>query len=188
VAVIAPRGPAGPIELRPTPFTDPVSVRLIAEVQAEYGVRYGGPDEASIDPREFDAPDGMFLVAWQDGEPVGCGGWRRLGADWPGAVEVKRMYVPVRARRRGIASALLAELERTAAAAGATRVLLETGTAQPEAVALYLRSGYEAAPGFGHYAGHPLSLSYGKKLSAPAGAPVPGGKGQNGRVGAPGGH
>jgi GNAT superfamily N-acetyltransferase len=183
---VAVTGPA-PIELRATPFTDPVSVRLIAELQAEYGVRYGGPDETPVDPGEFDPPGGLFLVAWLAGEPFGCGGWRRL-ADPAGAVEVKRMYVPRRARRRGVASTLLAELERTAAAAGATRVLLETGTAQPEAVALYRRTGYEAVTGFGHYADHPLSLAYSKALPSAAGAPGPGGKGQNGRVGAPGGH
>jgi GNAT superfamily N-acetyltransferase len=156
-----------PVELRVTPFRDPVSQALVAEVQAEYVVRYGGHDEARIDPAEFDAPDGLFLVAWLDGEPVGCGGWRRLDEPrWPGAVEVKRMYVPPRARRRGVARAVLAELERTAAAAGATRILLETGTAQPEAVAMYQASGYESVPGFGHYAGHPQSLAYGKVLSS----------------------
>jgi GNAT superfamily N-acetyltransferase len=159
----------GRTELRVTPFTDPVSQRLIAEVQAEYVVRYGGHDEARVDPAEFDAPEGLFLVAWQDGEPVGCGGWRRLeDPRWPGAVEVKRMYVPPRARRRGVARAVLAELERTAAAAGATRILLETGTAQPEAVATYQAAGYEPVPGFGHYAGHPQSLAFGKALSSSA--------------------
>jgi GNAT superfamily N-acetyltransferase len=169
------------VELRVTPFTDPVSRRLVAELQSEYVVRYGGHDEAPIDGAEFDAPAGLFIVAWLDGEPVGCGGWRRLADQrWPGAVEVKRMYVPARARRRGIARALLAELERTAAAAGASRVLLETGTAQPEAVALYAATGYQPVAGFGHYAGHPQSRSYAKTLSpssvqSPAGAVAEGG-------------
>jgi hydroxymethylpyrimidine/phosphomethylpyrimidine kinase len=150
------------VQLRPTPFLDPVAQRLIGEVQQEYVRRYGGPDEAPVDGAEFDPPDGLFLVAWQAGEPVGCGGWRRLaGTD---TVEIKRMYVPPASRGRGLARLILAELERTAAAAGARQVLLETGIEQPEAITLYTSSGYQPAPGFGHYAGRPKSRSFGKTL------------------------
>ena len=47
-----------------------------------------------------------------------------------------------RHRGRGHARAVLAELERSAAAAGRRRTVLETGTRQPEAIALYTSSGY----------------------------------------------
>jgi GNAT superfamily N-acetyltransferase len=78
------------------------------------------------------------------------------------------MYVARAARRRGLARQLLAELERTAAAAGVSRLLLNTGPEQPEAVALYERAGYRPVPGFGHYACHPDALFYGKDLPVPA--------------------
>ena len=52
------------------------------------------------------------------------------------------MFVVAAHRDRGHARAVLAELERSAAAAGRRRAVLETGTRQPEAIALYTSSGY----------------------------------------------
>lgn len=155
-------GTAVVVELTVLPYTDPVVHGLVEQVQQEYVRRYGGRDDAPVDPAEFAPPLGVFLVAWLAGEPVGCGGWRRLPV--PGAVEVKRMYVAPPARGRGVARAILAELERSAAAAGAAQVLLETGIEQPEALALYRSSGYLAVPGFGHHAGRPKARSFGKPL------------------------
>ena len=57
--------------------------------------------------------DGVFLVAYADGVPAGCGGWRSHGDDGETA-EIKRMYVAPEARRRGIARRLLAALEDSA--------------------------------------------------------------------------
>ncbi len=143
-------------------YGDPDVVRLVAEVQQEYVLRYGGPDAAVVDPGEFAPPSGLFLVGLLDGEPVAMGGWRRRAV---GVAEIKRMYVVESARRRGLSRLMLAELERSAAADGIAELVLNTGTEQPEAVRLYESSGYETVPGFGHYAGMPRSLFYGKRLS-----------------------
>ena len=43
-------------------------------------------------------------------------------------------------------------------------MVLETGTMQPEAIALYTSSGYEPVPGFGYYKDAPLSRCFGKRL------------------------
>ena len=59
---------------------------------------------------------------------------------------------------------MLAHLERTAAEAGAEAMILETGTAQPEAMALYESSGYTPIPSFGYYQHAPLNRCYGKPL------------------------
>lgn len=142
---------------------DPVVQGLIEQVQAEYVVRYGGPDAAPIDADEFAPPKGLFLLAYDGDEAVGMGGWRSGG---DGTAEIKRMFVVAAARNRGIARAVLAEIERTAAAAGIERLLLETGTQQPEAMKLYVSAGYERIDGFGHYAGQPLSRAFGKHLTA----------------------
>jgi GNAT superfamily N-acetyltransferase len=143
------------------PYDDPDVVRLVAEVQAEYVTRYGGIDAAAVEPDEFAPPRGLFLVGLLDGVPSVTGGWREIE---PGVVEIKRMYVRPAARRRNLARLMLAELEARAAAAGASRVVLNTGPEQPEAVALYESSGYEIVPGFGHYACTPGALFYGKAL------------------------
>ena len=152
------------LEFRPAGYDDAAAAALIELVQQEYVVRYGGRDDAPVDPAEFRPPHGLFLVAVLDGAPVGCGGWRDLG---DGRVEVKRMFTAPVARGRGVARALLAELERTAAAAGHVRVVLETGLAQPEAMKLYASAGYGPIDGFGHYAGQPLSRAFTKDLDGP---------------------
>ena len=147
--------------LRSRPFGDPDVVRLVDEVQAEYVVRYGGPDETPIDPAQFDPPNGLFLLGYLNGRPVACGGWRTLG---PGVAEIKRMYVSASARRRGLAARVLAEVERTATAAGHSRIVLETGDQQPEALGLYARHGYRATTPYGHYRDAPGAIHLGKEL------------------------
>lgn len=150
-----------PFLIEARPYDDPDVGRLVDEVQAEYVVRYGGPDAAAVDPAEFVPPAGLLLVGLLDGVAVATGGWRRLSGD---TAEIKRMYVAPAARRRGLARRMLTELERTAAAAGITRLVLNTGPAQPEAVALYEQAGYTPVPAFGHYACHPNALFFGKAL------------------------
>ncbi|NUU20990.1 MAG: GNAT family N-acetyltransferase [Streptomycetaceae bacterium] len=144
--------------------------KLVAEVQQVYVERYGAPDETPVDHADFDPPTGLFLVAYADGHPLACGGWRISGyaepGHGPGDAELKRMYVRPEARGRGLARAVLAELETRAAAAGQRRMILETGTNQPEAIALYRSSGYTPIPNFGYYKDSPLSVCLAKTLGA----------------------
>lgn len=156
------------LELRAVGYDHPDATELVARVQLEYAERYGSPDAGHTDPREFIAPEGLFLVGYDGAVPVTTGAWRRsperaLGAT--SSVELKRMYVVPEARGRGFARRILAELERTASAAGHDVVVLGTGLMQPEAIALYLSEGYVEIPVFGFYAGHELARSYGKRLS-----------------------
>lgn len=155
--------------IEPRSYDDPDVARMVAEVQAEYVQRYGGPDAAPVEPAQFAPPTGVFLVGLLDGVPVATGAWRRLP---DGRAEIKRMYVSAAARRTGLARRMLAELERTAAQAGIQDVVLNTGPSQPEAVALYRSSGYEPVPGFGHYACHPHAMFFGKRLPAAERAPA----------------
>jgi GNAT superfamily N-acetyltransferase len=148
-------------ELRVTPYGDAVVQALSDRVQAEYVVRYGGPDRTEMDAAEFDPPTGLFLAAWADGAAVGCGGYRAHGGD----AEVKRMYVPPEHRGHGYARLILAALEDAARAAGYPRLILETGDAQPEAIALYTSSGYQPVPGFGYYRDSPHSHCFAKVLA-----------------------
>ena len=147
--------------IRPVGYADPDASKLIAAVQQEYVVRYGGQDGTPVDPAEFTPPAGLFLVGYAGGEPVASGGWRSHGTD----AEIKRMYVAPAFRHRGLARQLLAELERTAAAAGHRRVILESGSQQPEAVALYRSSGYTPIPPFGIYAAAQGAVHLGKELA-----------------------
>ncbi|HSV38387.1 MAG TPA: GNAT family N-acetyltransferase [Nocardioidaceae bacterium] len=157
------------LDLRQVGFAHPDAALLIAEVQAEYVVRYGSPDQTPIDPTVFDAPAGAFYVGYLDSVPVATGGWRfrpdvtALGGSV--AAEIKRMYVAPAARRTGLARVVLAHLESTALEAGADVMVLETGLRQPEAIDLYLSCGYEPIEGFGYYKDYPNVRYYGRRLS-----------------------
>jgi GNAT superfamily N-acetyltransferase len=136
-------------------------------VQQEYGRRYGGEGDISpIDLHQFDPPGGHFAMIYIDDVPAAMGGWRRGGPAGESDAEIKRMYVRPAYARRGLARAVLAELESSAVAAGITRLVLETGTAQPEAIALYLSSGYVEIAKFGFYAAYDDSVHLGKVLAA----------------------
>jgi len=150
-------------------YDHPDAARLVGEVQQEYVIRYGGVDRSPVDLADFAPPSGLFLVGYAGGAAVVCGGWRARGAD----AEIKRMYVTPAARGRGLARRMLAELERTARAAGHRRAILETGSKQPEAVALYRSAGYTGIPAFGYYAGTPHSIHLGKVLDHRPGSRVP---------------
>lgn len=163
--------PALGLELRAVGYDHPDVAALVAAVQEEYVQRYGGPDDSPLRPGDFDPPTGSFLVGYLDDRPVACGGWRRREPDEglglrEGDAEVKRMFVVHPMRRRGYSRLLLAELERTATVAGARRMVLETGTRQPEALGLYTSSGYGPITPFGAYRHAPHSRYLGKSLSA----------------------
>jgi GNAT superfamily N-acetyltransferase len=158
------------MEIRPVPYDHPDAVKLDAEVQAEYHVRYGdGGDATPMDPADFRPPNGTYLIAYDEaGVPVASGGWRVQDANdegnRDGDAELKRMYVTEQMRGRGLARRILAALEEDARAAGRTRMVLETGTKQPEAIALYASSGYEPCEKFGYYRFHEDSRCYAKAL------------------------
>ena len=153
-------------------YGHPDAMLLIGEVQAEYVIRYGGPDATPLDPLMFEPPLGSFYVGYLelDGarRPAVTGAWRRHDEveafDTRNTAEVKRMYVVPAARARGLARVMLAHLEAAAAAAGAEAMILETGSAQPEAIALYESSGYTPIPSFGLYKDSPLNRCFAKPL------------------------
>ena len=155
------------------PFDHPDAVKLNDLVQLEYAERYG--DEGDVTPLDatmFDPPGGLYLLAYDDREaPVATGGWRSQERNEEGYsdgdAELKRMYVIHEARGLGLARRILAALEADARAAGRTRMVLETGDQQPEAIALYTSSGYKLCQKFGHYRMYENSRCYAKPLQQP---------------------
>ncbi len=149
------------VAIRPASLADPEVLPMVAALQLEYQHRYGSGDETPVDVSQFLPPHGLLLLARHGHRPVAIGAYRRHD---DATCELKRMYVPPEHRTRGLGRLLLAHLEEAAVAAGYQRCILETGTRQPEAIALYRSSGYEPIAGFGHYAGLPLSRSFSKDL------------------------
>lgn len=122
------------------------STQLMKELSAQLAALYETSDgSAGFKPTDVEVPRAAFVVARIDGHPVGCGALRPLDEQ---TGEVKRMYTRSDFRRRGVAQAVLAELERLALEFGYTNIKLQTGPKQPEAAALYELVGYYRIPRF----------------------------------------
>jgi DNA-binding MarR family transcriptional regulator/GNAT superfamily N-acetyltransferase len=134
---------AATVRLEETAPTDPRAVAAMAAYFAEIGERFGfEPGDAwQHDAASMAAPDGFFVVATSDGEPVACGGVQRLP---DGAAEVKRMWVHDDWRGAGLGARLLRHLEDLACARGHAVVRLDTNDTLVEAIAMYERAGYRS--------------------------------------------
>ncbi|GAA0353568.1 GNAT family N-acetyltransferase [Streptomyces blastmyceticus] len=158
------------MQIVPVAYDHPDALKLNDQVQMEYVERYGDSDLTPLDPAHFQPPGGLFVVAYEgDGTPVATGGWRSQERNAEGFAdgdaELKRLYVVPHARGRGLARRILAELEESARKAGRTRMVLEAGDMQPEAIALYVSCGYEPVePKFGLYRLDDSSRCFAKPL------------------------
>ena len=101
------------------------------------------------------------IVAYAGQQPVAAGAFKKFS---PGTVEIKRMFVKPDFRGRGIAFQILQQLENWAAELGYSCCILETGKKQPEAIALYKKSGYKVIPNYGQYKNVSNSVCMQKKL------------------------
>jgi GNAT superfamily N-acetyltransferase len=132
---------------------------LNQELTAQY------PEEGAnffrLDPEEVSEGRGAFLVAFLRSAAVGCGAVRLLDS---ATAELKRMFIALPARRKGIGRILLTELELEARRLGARRLLLETGPRQEAALAMYRGAGFHEIPCFGEYVGSPQSVCLAKEM------------------------
>jgi GNAT superfamily N-acetyltransferase len=111
-------------------------------VRARLGPAFEPTEDIFASAEAFRGPGAAWLVLYEDGTPVACGGLRPVR---PGVGEIKRMFVAPAARRRGYGRRLLAELEAIARDAGHRRIRLLTTTVLAEARELYASAGYELA-------------------------------------------
>ncbi|RNI38087.1 GNAT family N-acetyltransferase [Hanamia caeni] len=102
------------------------------------------------------------IVAYAGQQPVAAGAFKKFS---PEAVEIKRMFVMPGFRRKGIAFQVLEQLENWAAGLGCSYCVLETGKKQPEAIALYKKSGYKVIPNYGQYKNVANSVCMRKEIS-----------------------
>ena len=103
------------------------------------------------------------VVAYEEDTPVGCGAVKEYTDK---TMEVKRMYVPLEKRGKGIASLVLQELEKWSNELGFEKCILETGKKQPEAIHLYKKNNYTITPNFGQYENIEDSICFEKELKS----------------------
>ena len=139
---------------------DPDFLKLVRELNAELAVRDGADHAFYSQYNTLDAIQHVVL-AYMGDRAVGCGAFKPFDAQ---TLEIKRMYVVTEARSKGVASAILSELEHWGIELGYTSGVLETGKRNPEAVNLYKKYGYERIENFGPYRGVDNSLCFRKML------------------------
>ena len=152
------------VTIRREPLGSPVALELIDRLNAELAAAYpeDGANHFRLDLDEVAPGRGAFVVVYRENEAVGCGAVRRLEGR---NAELKRMFVVPDERGRGLGRAILDALADEARALGATRLVLETGTRQREALALYERAGFAPIPLYGEYVNSPAtSLCLAKEL------------------------
>lgn len=101
------------------------------------------------------------IVIFDNDEAVACGAIKELDTK---SMEVKRMFTLPEKRGKGLASAILRELETWSKELGYEKTVLETGKKQVEAVALYPKCGYKSIPNYGQYVGVDNSVCFEKIL------------------------
>lgn len=148
------------ISLLRTDSENPDFIALVKFLDADLAIR-DGEDHAFYS--QFNKIDKIrhVIVAFEDSKAIGCGAIKEYAS---GIMEIKRMYTTPEGRGKGIASRILAALEEWACEMTCEKCILETGQKQPEAIALYLKNGYERIPNYGQYAGVENSLCFEKKL------------------------
>lgn len=133
---------------------------LVKELDADLSIRDGAEHSFYAQFNKIDMIN-HAIVAYEADVAVGCGAFKQY---IDGVAEIKRMYVPPFKRGKGIASAVLKELENWAAECGYHKCILETGKKQPEAIALYKKNGYDIIPNFGQYANVDNSVCFEKMI------------------------
>lgn len=146
---------------------DQPAVRALLQQSDDYmAARYPAESNHTVDVRKLEQPEVAFFVARLDGAAVGCGA---LVSQDEASAELKRVFVAPEARGQRVAATLMQVLETHAQEAGITVIRLETGTLQPEALALYQRLGYQVRGPFGAYALDPYSIFMEKALAVSPG-------------------
>jgi GNAT superfamily N-acetyltransferase len=135
-------------------------ILLTKKLDQELKLIYGSTQE-EFD--QFNIIDNIetVIVAYINNTAAGCGCFKAFDKN---TVELKRMFVDDQFRGEGIGAAILIELENWAKELGYSSIVLETGTVQIGAVALYKKYGYSVIPNFDPYIGNELSICFKKNL------------------------
>ncbi|WP_061961425.1 GNAT family N-acetyltransferase [Demequina flava] len=143
------------ITIRHSLAAEDAVLALWTEQERDLGIRYDDP-ELTLES-EFPTGTGVWVAENGSGEALGAiaARWGTRSELCPGDLELKRLWVAPGARGTGLAKALMRAAEDDGRRLGATRLVLETGLKQPEAIGLYEHLGYHRIVPYGDYADHP---------------------------------
>lgn len=135
------------ISFQRTDSEDAHFVSLVVLLDKDLAIR-DGDEHAFYDQFNKITHIKHVIVCYNDNTPIACGAFKQYDEH---TVEIKRMFVLPEFRGHGLGGKVLNELEWWAKELGYQACILETGKKQPEAIALYRRSGYHIIPNYGQY-------------------------------------
>jgi GNAT superfamily N-acetyltransferase len=148
------------ITIQRTTTSHPDFLSMVAELDLELDDRYGIIQLQYKDLNKVEQIE-TAVVAYIYEKPVGCGCFKKFDEE---KAELKRFYLKSEFRGKGIADAMLTELEQWAVEIGMNTMILETGTGQPDAVKFYIKKGFTPIENFGPYVGKEHSKCFEKNL------------------------
>ena len=148
------------IEIKRTSSSEIDFQHLVSELDWELSKRNGETNEFFAQYNKIDQIKHV-IIATIDDKPVGCGAMKAYDSD---TMEIKRMFVPIEMRGKGIAVHILKNLEKWAKEMNYSKCILETGNKMLEAIRLYEKSNYKVVPNYGQYNGIEDSICFKKHL------------------------
>lgn len=150
------------VELKVVEITNLDFEELVAKLNAFFDEQWG---EIAANYQEHHNLTKMkqAIVAYVDGQPVGCGCWKLLEEDSE-IGEIKRMYINENSRGLGIAAKLLEKLEESIAVEGYHEVVLETGADMVGTIKFYEKQGYHLIPNYGEFVNDEVCVCMKKEL------------------------
>ena len=97
---------------------------------------------------KYGPPNGLTLLARENGNIVGCGAYRRIG---PAICEMKRVFVPDIHKGKGIGRGLCEALIAAARNENYKLMRLDTGNLLTEAISLYQSLGFRFCDPYNDY-------------------------------------
>lgn len=133
---------------------------LILELDKDLAIKNGETNDFFAQFNKIDLIQNV-VVTYQADKAVGCGAMKIYE---PGVMEIKRMFVPVEHRGKGIAGKILTELQLWAKELGYKKCVLETGDQMIEAIGLYTKNNFKIIPNYGQYAHVESSICFEKEI------------------------
>lgn len=133
---------------------------LVKLLDEELAIRDGTDNAFYTQFNSVDALTHCLTLSYR-GKVIACGALKPFPNQ---SAEVKRMYTLPEFRGYGIATQILNALKEWAIEDGFTKLNLETGLKQPEALSLYRRCGFLQIPNYGPYEGISNSICFELKL------------------------
>ena len=137
-------------------------IELTKELDNEYFQIHGDIVNKYQEYNDLKDPH-IVILALNWGKPIACASLKVFDKD---TIEIKRVYVKRRYRKKGIAYKLVKQLEKLAMEENFRYSIIETGKDNTAAINLYKKLGYETIDNFGFFEGDDMCICMKKEFKS----------------------